>query len=83
MAFKSQGYSGSDDYIASRALMEIVNVAVGLGKPLVVKGSRDRKDPARPQHSQGVGQKALDLEYQIHDQSQGWSLYLRYGAATQ
>jgi MoxR-like ATPase len=38
MAFKSQGYSGSDDYIASRALMEIVNVAVGLGKPLVVKG---------------------------------------------
>jgi MoxR-like ATPase len=38
MVFKAQGYSGSEDYIASRPLMEIVNVAVGLRKPLVVKG---------------------------------------------
>ncbi len=38
MTIKSQGYSGSDDYIASKPLMEIVNVAVSLGKPLVVKG---------------------------------------------
>jgi MoxR-like ATPase len=38
MTGRSQGYSGSDDYIASKALMEIVNVAVALGKPLVVKG---------------------------------------------
>jgi MoxR-like ATPase len=38
MAGGSQGYSGSDDYIASKALMEIVNVAVVLKKPLVVKG---------------------------------------------
>ena len=38
MADRSQGYSGSDDYIASKPLMEIVNVAVALGKPLVVKG---------------------------------------------
>lgn len=38
MAGGSQGYSGSDDYIASKALMEIVNVAVILKKPLVVKG---------------------------------------------
>ncbi len=38
MTVKSQGYSGSDDYIASKPLMEIVNVAVSLGKPLVVKG---------------------------------------------
>jgi MoxR-like ATPase len=34
----SQGYSGSDDYIAAKPLMEIVNVAVALQKPLVVKG---------------------------------------------
>ena len=38
MVFKAQGYSGSEDYIASKPLMEIVNVSVGLGKPLVVKG---------------------------------------------
>jgi MoxR-like ATPase len=33
-----QGYEGSDDYIASRPLMEIVNVSIILGKPLVIKG---------------------------------------------
>lgn len=38
MVFKAEGYTGSEDYIASRPLMEIVNVAVGLKKPLVVKG---------------------------------------------
>ncbi|HEX2965444.1 MAG TPA: MoxR family ATPase [Syntrophorhabdaceae bacterium] len=38
MTERSQGYAGSADYIASKALMEIVNVAVALGKPLVVKG---------------------------------------------
>ncbi len=31
-------YKGSSNYIASRALMEIVNVAMILGKPLVIKG---------------------------------------------
>jgi MoxR-like ATPase len=34
----THGYKGSDDYIASRPLMEIVNVAIALGKPLVIKG---------------------------------------------
>lgn len=38
MAGGSQGYHGSEDYIASKPLMEIVNVAVVLRKPLVVKG---------------------------------------------
>ncbi len=38
MANETQGYRGSDDYIASKPLMEIVNVSVVLGKPLVVKG---------------------------------------------
>ncbi len=38
MANATQGYKGSDDYIASKPLMEIVNVSVALGKPLVVKG---------------------------------------------
>ncbi len=38
MGLKKQDYSGSEDYIASKPLMEIVNVAVQLGKPLVVKG---------------------------------------------
>lgn len=38
MAQSGQGYKGSDDYIASKALMEIVNVAIALGKPLVIKG---------------------------------------------
>jgi MoxR-like ATPase len=38
MANATQGYRGSDDYIASKPLMEIVNVSVALGKPLVVKG---------------------------------------------
>jgi MoxR-like ATPase len=33
-----QGYEGSADYIASRPLMEIVNVSIILGKPLVIKG---------------------------------------------
>ena len=32
------GYQGSSDYIASRPLMEIVNVSIILGKPLVIKG---------------------------------------------
>ncbi len=32
------GYHGSDDYIASKPLMEIVNVSIILGKPLVIKG---------------------------------------------
>lgn len=34
----THGYKGSDDYIVSRPLMEIVNVAIALGKPLVIKG---------------------------------------------
>ena len=38
MTAASKGYSGSDDYIVSKPLMEIVNVAVALKKPLVVKG---------------------------------------------
>ena len=38
MTSRLQGYLGSVDYIASKPLMEIVNVAVPLGKPLVVKG---------------------------------------------
>lgn len=33
-----QAYKGSSNYIASKALMEIVNVAMILGKPLVIKG---------------------------------------------
>jgi MoxR-like ATPase len=32
------GYQGSADYIASRPLMEIVDVSIILGKPLVIKG---------------------------------------------
>jgi MoxR-like ATPase len=32
------GYQGSGDYIASKPLMEIVNVSIVLGKPLVIKG---------------------------------------------
>jgi len=32
------GYQGSSDYIASRPLMEIVDVSIILGKPLVIKG---------------------------------------------
>ncbi|MCX7857428.1 MAG: MoxR family ATPase [Deltaproteobacteria bacterium] len=31
-------YRGSSKYIASRELMEIVNVAIALGKPLLIKG---------------------------------------------
>ncbi len=38
MGNTAQGYKGSDDYIASRPLMEIVNVSIVLGKPLVIKG---------------------------------------------
>jgi len=34
----AHGYKGSDDYIASKPLMEIVNVSIALGKPLVIKG---------------------------------------------
>ncbi len=34
----NEGYQGSADYIASKPLMEIVNVAVNLAKPLVIKG---------------------------------------------
>jgi MoxR-like ATPase len=32
------GYEGSEDYIASKPLMEIVNVSIILSKPLVIKG---------------------------------------------
>ena len=38
MSTTGHGYKGSDDYIASKPLMEIVNVAIALGKPLVIKG---------------------------------------------
>lgn len=38
MVTTGHGYKGSDDYIASKPLMEIVNVAIALGKPLVIKG---------------------------------------------
>ncbi len=38
MATATHGYKGSDDYIASKPLMEIVNVSIALGKPLVIKG---------------------------------------------
>ncbi|MBA4417732.1 MAG: MoxR family ATPase [Syntrophus sp. (in: bacteria)] len=38
MANAAQGYKGSEDYIASKPLMEIVNVSVALAKPLVIKG---------------------------------------------
>jgi MoxR-like ATPase len=38
MAKPAQGYTGSADYIVSKPLMEIVNVAIVLGKPLVIKG---------------------------------------------
>jgi MoxR-like ATPase len=38
MSTTAQGYKGSDDYIVSKPLMEIVNVAIALGKPLVIKG---------------------------------------------
>jgi MoxR-like ATPase len=38
MVNTAHGYKGSDDYIASKPLMEIVNVSVALGKPLVIKG---------------------------------------------
>jgi MoxR-like ATPase len=38
MSKTAQGYHGSEDYIASKPLMEIVNVSIVLGKPLVIKG---------------------------------------------
>jgi MoxR-like ATPase len=38
MSKLKQGYQGSGDYIAARPLMEIVNVSIILGKPLVIKG---------------------------------------------
>jgi MoxR-like ATPase len=38
MTKTAQGYHGSEDYIASKPLMEIVNVSIVLGKPLVIKG---------------------------------------------
>ncbi|HBA54039.1 AAA family ATPase [Syntrophorhabdus aromaticivorans] len=38
MAQSGQDYKGSDNYIASKPLMEIVNVTIALGKPLVIKG---------------------------------------------
>jgi len=38
MTQSGQGYRGSNDYIASKPLMEIVNVSIALGKPLVIKG---------------------------------------------
>lgn len=38
MSKGNDGYRGSADYIASKPLMEIVNVAVNLAKPLVIKG---------------------------------------------
>lgn len=34
----ANGYRGSSKYIASKELMEIVNVAIALGKPLLIKG---------------------------------------------
>ena len=38
MTKTAQGYHGSEDYIASKPLMEIVNVSIVLGKPIVIKG---------------------------------------------
>ena len=38
-------FSGSANYVASRDLMETVNIAVALQKPLLIKGE---PAPARP-----------------------------------
>ncbi len=38
MNLPAQQYEGSSDYIASKPLMEIVNVSIILGKPVVIKG---------------------------------------------
>jgi MoxR-like ATPase len=38
MAKLGASYKGSDDYIVSKPLMEIVNIAILLSKPLVIKG---------------------------------------------
>lgn len=38
MEKSKNAYQGSSDYIASMPLMEIVNVSIVLGKPLVIKG---------------------------------------------
>jgi MoxR-like ATPase len=38
MSKGNEGYRGSGDYIASKPLMEIVNVSINLAKPLVIKG---------------------------------------------
>jgi MoxR-like ATPase len=38
MSARTPAYSGTDDYIAAPELMQTVNVAVALGRPLLIKG---------------------------------------------
>jgi MoxR-like ATPase len=55
-----QAYQGSADYIASRPLMEIVNVSIILGKPLVIKGEPGTgKTLLAHSISQALGKKLL------------------------
>lgn len=38
-------FTGSSEYVASRELMNAVNVAMALEKPLLIKGERERERP--------------------------------------
>ena len=64
-------FTGTDKYIVSPELKDVVNVSIALGRPLLVKGEPGTgKTLLGPQHRQGPGKEADRVEHQVHHQGQ-------------
>ena len=77
-------FTGTDQYIVSPALRDVVNVSIALARPLLVKGEPGTgKTLLAHNIARGLGKKTAGVEHQIHHQGQGRALRVRYGAKAQ
>ena len=56
-------FSGSANYVASRDLMETVNIAVALQKPLLIKGEPDASSFPSGGVSDGYGKVLFQRDF--------------------